>query len=148
MREFVGSLRDAKQVNSQQQSAHSYAVTFISISAAVCLVVSSFSTSTLSPRKLLSAADSLVSSSSSRSFSSILNMFCCLVSSLCREVTYTKTKCSSAPLDLIEQYKNKQTQVVKAIKLCHQKIPTALLLIGQCVVIKIVKNGKRNMSQR
>ncbi|TNN78187.1 hypothetical protein EYF80_011692 [Liparis tanakae] len=45
----------------------------------VCLVVSSFSTSTLSPRKLLSAADSRDSSSSSSSFSSILNMFCCVV---------------------------------------------------------------------
>lgn len=61
-------------------------LTFISISAAVCLVVSSFSTSRLSPRKLLSAADSLVRSSSSRSLSSILNVFCCLVSSLCRDL--------------------------------------------------------------
>lgn len=58
--------------------------TFISISAAVCLVLSSFSTRTLSPKKLLSAAKRRVSNSSSSCFNSILNVFCCLVSSDCR----------------------------------------------------------------
>lgn len=49
--------------------------TFSSISLAVCLVVSRFSTKAVSPRKFPDAADSRASRESSSSFSTILNSF-------------------------------------------------------------------------
>lgn len=55
--------------------------TFNSISAAVLLVVSRFSTKAVSPRKLPPAEDRRESKESSSSLSLILKSFCCLVSS-------------------------------------------------------------------
>lgn len=51
-------------------------VTFISISAAVRLVVSKFSTRAVSPKKFPPAEESLDRRESSSSFSLILNSFC------------------------------------------------------------------------
>lgn len=51
------------------------ALTFSSISLAVCLVVSRFSTKAVSPRKFPDAADRRASRESSSSFRTILNSF-------------------------------------------------------------------------
>lgn len=51
------------------------ALTFSSISLAVCLVVSRFSTKAVSPRKFPEAADRRARSESSSSFRTILNSF-------------------------------------------------------------------------
>lgn len=59
-------------------------LTFSSISLAVCLVVSRFSTRAVSPRKLPDAADSRASRESSSAFRTILNSFCDLVRFACR----------------------------------------------------------------
>lgn len=56
-------------------------ITFCSISAAVFLVVSKFSTSAVSPKIFAPALDSLESKSSSKPLSIILKSFCCLVRS-------------------------------------------------------------------
>ena len=58
-------------------------LTFCSISAAVRLVISRFSTRAVSPRKLPPADERRDSKESSNSFSLILKSFCCLVSSAC-----------------------------------------------------------------
>ena len=58
--------------------------TCTSISAAVRLVVSRFSTSAVSPRKLPPAADRRESKESSSSFSLTVNSFCCRVSFACK----------------------------------------------------------------
>ena len=58
-------------------------LTFSSISLAVCLVVSRFSTKAVSPRKFPDAADSRASRESSSSFRTILNSFWDLVRFAC-----------------------------------------------------------------
>lgn len=59
-------------------------LTFSSISLAVCLVVSRFSTKAVSPRKFPDAADSRASRESSSSFRTILNSFWDLVRFACK----------------------------------------------------------------
>lgn len=58
--------------------------TFSSISAAVCLVISKFSTNAVSSRKFPDADDSRESKLSSNVFKVILNPFCCFVRSDCK----------------------------------------------------------------
>lgn len=63
--------------------------TFSSISAAVCLVTSRFSTRAVSPKKFPEAEERRESKLSSRVFKVILNPFCCFVRSDCRGVDTT-----------------------------------------------------------
>lgn len=58
--------------------------TFSSTSAAVCLVISRFSTKAVSPRKFPDAEDRRESRLSSRVLRVILNPFCCFVRSDCK----------------------------------------------------------------
>lgn len=59
--------------------------TFSTMSAAVLLVVSRFSTNAVSPRKFPDADDSRESKLSSKVFKVILNPFCCVVRSDCKQ---------------------------------------------------------------
>lgn len=66
--------------------------TFSSISAAVCLVISRFSTKAVSPKKFPEAEERRDSKLSSNVFSVILNPFCCFVRSDCKESRWKNPK--------------------------------------------------------
>lgn len=72
---FLDELRNTK---------HTFFLLPSTISAAVLLVVSRFSTNAVSPRKFPDADDSRESKLSSNVFKVILNPFCCFVRSDCK----------------------------------------------------------------
>lgn len=78
--------------------------TFISTSAAVCLVVSRFSTSSVSPRKFPEAEDKRERRLSSRVFRVILKPFCCFVRFDWREEVHKVQEDESVTLHNLHVY--------------------------------------------